>query len=117
MLRRVLTRRAAPLVATYLLRPLLGLRRRRAVRQITRAIGSADPRHAARSYRSSSEKARGSKMFGKSWTVACVRGIPIRLHVSLLLFLPYVAFASSVQYRQLARSVGFDPRASALPPI
>src|SRR6266542_2599375 len=56
-------------------------------------------------------------MFGKSWTVFRVRGIPIRVHVSLLLFLPYIAFVSSVQYRSLARSLGIDPAASALPPI
>src|SRR6266851_111350 len=56
-------------------------------------------------------------MFGKSWSILHIRGIPIRLHVSLLIFLPYVAFASSLQYRELARSLGIDPRSSALPPI
>jgi Zn-dependent protease len=56
-------------------------------------------------------------MFGKSWTILRVRGIPIRMHVSLLLFLPYVAFVASVQYRSLARSMGLDAGATALSPI
>jgi Zn-dependent protease len=56
-------------------------------------------------------------MFGKSWTILRVRGIPIRIHISLLLFLPYVAFVAGLQYRTLARSMGIDPGATALSPI
>src|SRR5882762_5503634 len=44
-------------------------------------------------------------MFGKSWTIGRVRGVPIKIHVSLLLFLPYVAFVASMQYRTLARAM------------
>jgi Zn-dependent protease len=56
-------------------------------------------------------------MFGKSWTILRVRGIPIRLHVTLLLFLPYVAFVAAIQYRALARSMGIDPSATSLSPM
>jgi Zn-dependent protease len=56
-------------------------------------------------------------MFGKSWTMMRIRGIPVRIHVSLLLFLPYVAFVASVQYRALARAMGIDPGATALTPV
>jgi Zn-dependent protease/CBS domain-containing protein len=35
----------------------------------------------------------------------------------LLLFLPYLAFVASMQYRSLARSLGIDPRESSLPPF
>jgi Zn-dependent protease len=56
-------------------------------------------------------------MFGKSWPILRVRGIPIKIHVSLLLFLPYVAFVAGLQYRSLARSMGIDPSAGAMPPL
>jgi Zn-dependent protease len=56
-------------------------------------------------------------MFGKSWTMFRIRGIPIKLHVSLAFFLPYVAFVSSLQYRSIARSLDIDPATSALPPL
>jgi Zn-dependent protease len=56
-------------------------------------------------------------MFGKSWTILRVRGIPIRIHISLLLFLPYVAFVAGIQYRTLARAMGVDPSTTALSPI
>ncbi len=52
-----------------------------------------------------------------SWTVGQVRGIPIRLHVSLLVFLPYVVFAVSLQFRVFAEFLGFDPARFALPPL
>jgi Zn-dependent protease len=55
-------------------------------------------------------------MLGKSWTMFRIRGIPIRLHFSLLLFLPYVAFVATMQYRSLARAMGIDPSSSHLSP-
>src|SRR5262249_48532643 len=44
-----------------------------------------------------------------------VHGIPIKLHVSLLVFLPYVAFVFALQFRQLESSL-LGPGGSALPP-
>jgi Zn-dependent protease len=56
-------------------------------------------------------------MFEQGLTVMRVRGIPVRLHLSLLLFLPYVAFAATRQYRFLAESAGVPPDDLHLPPV
>src|SRR5262245_29158357 len=62
-------------------------------------------------------RSKGVPMFGKSWTILRVRGIPIRVHITLLLFLPYVAFVAGMQYKALARSMGVDPSATSLSPF
>lgn len=56
-------------------------------------------------------------MFERGLTVLRVRGIPIRLHVSLLLFLPYVAYVASRQFRWLAQVIGVAPDELGLPPL
>jgi Zn-dependent protease len=41
-------------------------------------------------------------MFDSGWTIFRVRGIPVKLHVSLILFLPYVAYVAASQFRYIA---------------
>lgn len=48
-------------------------------------------------------------MFEHGLTVLRVRGIPVRLHLSLLLFLPYVAYIATRQFRFLAQAIGASP--------
>ncbi|MBK9264802.1 MAG: site-2 protease family protein [Polyangiaceae bacterium] len=45
-------------------------------------------------------------MFDSGWTIFRVRGIPVKLHVSLLLFLPFVAYVASSQFRYVGKVVG-----------
>ncbi len=54
-------------------------------------------------------------MFDTGWTIFRVRGIPVKLHVSLLLFLPYVAFVASRQFRLVADMVGLSLAPPRLP--
>jgi Zn-dependent protease len=56
-------------------------------------------------------------MFDRSLTIARVRGIPIRLHVSLLLFLPYVVYVTTAQFDELAARVGVKTAPPHLPPF
>ena len=56
-------------------------------------------------------------MFDRGVTVLRIRGIPIRLHISLLIFLPYVAFVASTQFAAIASSIGVPREAFRLPPI
>lgn len=56
-------------------------------------------------------------MFESGWTIFRVRGIPVKLHVSLLLFLPYVAFVASRQFRYVADLVGLSLDTTRLPPF
>jgi Zn-dependent protease/CBS domain-containing protein len=57
----------------------------------------------------------------RAWTIAKIRGIPVRLHVTLLLFLPYVAFVASnifhQRYADLARPLGLLHGPLVLPPL
>ena len=53
---------------------------------------------------------------GWSWTVATIRGIPIKLHFTLLFFLPIVAFFVTAQFQMAAAFVGVEPRDLFLPP-
>ncbi len=56
-------------------------------------------------------------MFDGGWTIFRIRGIPVKLHVSLLLFLPYVAYVASRQYAYVAGLLGLSPQAVQLPPF
>jgi Zn-dependent protease/predicted transcriptional regulator len=56
-------------------------------------------------------------MFEHSVTIFRVWGIPVRLHFSLLLFLPYAAYVTTYQFTNLAHALGFDPRALGAPPF
>jgi Zn-dependent protease/CBS domain-containing protein len=56
-------------------------------------------------------------MFDHSVTIFRVWGIPVRLHLTLLVFLPYAAFVASHQWRALALTLGFDPSNLGAPPI
>lgn len=52
-----------------------------------------------------------------SWTMGRIGGIPIRLHVTLLLFIPYLVFAVTLQFRLFAEILGVSPAAFVLPPL
>lgn len=56
-------------------------------------------------------------MFDRGLTIFRVRGIPVKLHVTLLVFLPYVAFIASYQFRSIARAVGLPLDEVTLPPL
>lgn len=56
-------------------------------------------------------------MFESGWTIFRIRGIPVKLHVSLVLFLPYVAFVASRQFRYVAEMMGLPLGAVRLPPF
>ncbi|MCC6551974.1 MAG: site-2 protease family protein [Polyangiaceae bacterium] len=56
-------------------------------------------------------------MFDRGLTVLRIRGIPIKLHVTLLIFLPYVAFVASTQFSAIAAAVGVPREALRLPPL
>lgn len=54
-------------------------------------------------------------MFDGGWTIFRIRGIPVKLHVSLLLFLPYVAYVASRQFQYMADVLGLQAGAVHLP--
>jgi Zn-dependent protease len=56
-------------------------------------------------------------MFDRGWTIFRIRGIPVKLHVTLLVFLPYVAYVASAQYRAIASGLGLDLGELLLPPL
>jgi len=56
-------------------------------------------------------------MFEHSVTIFRVWGIPVRLHFSLLLFLPYAAYVTSYQFANIANAAGIDPHELAAPPF
>jgi Zn-dependent protease/CBS domain-containing protein len=56
-------------------------------------------------------------MLDQGLTIFRVRGIPVRVHFSLLLFLPYVAFAAMRQLGYVARAMGVAPEEFRLPPL
>jgi Zn-dependent protease len=55
-------------------------------------------------------------MFEHGLTLLRVRGIPVRLHWSLLLFLPYVAFVTTRQFGMISASLGVERAELVLPP-
>ncbi|WP_437732975.1 site-2 protease family protein [Sorangium sp. So ce1335] len=56
-------------------------------------------------------------MFDRGLTVLKIRGIPIRLHITLLIFLPYVAYVAASQFSLVAASLDIPPEAIRLPPL
>jgi len=56
-------------------------------------------------------------MFESGWTIFRIRGIPVRLHISLVLFLPYMAFVASRQFRYMVEILGLSPQAVRLPSV
>ena len=56
-------------------------------------------------------------MFEHGLVLARIKGIPIRAHVTLLLFMPYVAFITAAQYKEIAGALDVSPNDSALPPL
>ncbi len=57
-----------------------------------------------------------SGMFRGSWTIFRLGRIPVRLHWSLLLILPYLAFVIGDQFAAAARMAGLPARATVLGP-
>jgi Zn-dependent protease len=56
-------------------------------------------------------------MLDQGITIFRIRGIPVRLHPSLLVFLPYLAFAATRQLDGVARLLGIPRDAFRLPPL
>ncbi|CAN98216.1 MULTISPECIES: site-2 protease family protein [Sorangium] len=56
-------------------------------------------------------------MFDQGLTVLRIRGIPVRLHITLLIFLPYVAYVASSQFSLIASSLGIPREEMHLPPL
>jgi Zn-dependent protease len=54
-------------------------------------------------------------MFDSGWTIFRIRGIPVKLHVSLVLFLPYLAYVASRQFGYVAEVMGLPLDAVRLP--
>lgn len=53
---------------------------------------------------------------GSGWKVGSFRGVDVRLHITLLLILPYIVFITAARFDLLARSAGLDPGMLALGP-
>jgi Zn-dependent protease len=59
---------------------------------------------------------QGDLMFGRgTFTIARVRGIPVRVHWSLLIVIPYLALILTYQFPVIARTARVDPGAVAVP--
>lgn len=56
-------------------------------------------------------------MLDRGFTIFRVRGIPVRLHPSLLIFLPYIAVIAMRQIGSVARSLGLGRDEFHLPPL
>jgi len=56
-------------------------------------------------------------MFDRGVTVLRIRGIPVKLHITLLIFLPYVAFIAATQFSVIAARLGVPREALRLPPL
>jgi len=56
-------------------------------------------------------------MLDRGWTIFRIRGIPVKLHVTLLVFLPYVAYVTASQFEAIAASVGVSRNEVHLPPL
>jgi Zn-dependent protease/predicted transcriptional regulator len=56
-------------------------------------------------------------MFTRGLTIFRFRGIPIEIHISLMLFLPYVAFATTAQFKAVAAMLGIASSSLKTPPF
>src|ERR1700744_3769486 len=56
-------------------------------------------------------------MIDHGLTIFRIRGIPIRLHLSLLVFLPYLAFVATRQFTLIAGALGLTRAELRLPPL
>lgn len=56
-------------------------------------------------------------MLDRGFTILRIRGIPVRLHPSLIVFLPYLVFATTRQLGSVASLLGVPRDAFHLPPI
>jgi Zn-dependent protease/CBS domain-containing protein len=56
-------------------------------------------------------------MFEGGFTIFRIRGIPVKLHITLLVFLPYLAFVASSQFSALAAAAGLPRSDFRLPPL
>lgn len=56
-------------------------------------------------------------MFERGWTIFRVRGIPIRLDITLLILLPYLVFVTSLEFSRFAAAMGYQPEALRLPAL
>src|ERR1700742_5037748 len=56
-------------------------------------------------------------MFERGLVLLKIKGIPIRAHFTLLLFLPYVALAAAAQFRAIAASLGVATGTLGMPPL
>lgn len=55
-------------------------------------------------------------MFETGVTILRIRGIPLRLHISLLLFVPYLVFVATTQFVTVARTLGVPEEALRVSP-
>src|SRR5215510_3159274 len=57
----------------------------------------------------------------RSWTIATIRGIPIRIHITHPIILVYVAYnvstGFSFYYGQIVQRLGIPPQPLVLPPV
>jgi Zn-dependent protease/predicted transcriptional regulator len=60
---------------------------------------------------------RETQMFTRSLTVFRVRGIPIRLHWSLLFILPFLVYAGAYQFEVVAARLGIPPHEMGVSPF
>src|SRR5690242_8509664 len=56
-------------------------------------------------------------MFSRGFTLFRVRGIPVEIHISLILFLPYVAFVTASEFMAIAGALGIPREAIHAPPL
>ncbi|WP_437287031.1 site-2 protease family protein [Sorangium sp. So ce406] len=56
-------------------------------------------------------------MLDHGLTVLRIRGIPIKLHITLLIFLPYVAYVAASQFSLIASSLEIPLESLRLPPL
>jgi Zn-dependent protease len=52
-----------------------------------------------------------------AWTIGKIKGIPIRLHVTLLLMLPFAAVIFSMQFKFVAQQLGIAASSLIIPPL
>ena len=56
-------------------------------------------------------------MFDRGLVLGKIKGIPIRAHVTLLFFMPYVAFVTAAQFSEIATALDVPSGSTTLPPL